>query len=133
MSDLLHLELVTPEKLYFSGSVEIIVIPGELGDFGVMAHHAPIISMIRPGMIELHDDKSQITRYFVNGGYANVSDNNCTILAESLIPDSELKRDEAEASLTKLRQELASAESEVTQSAIQRRIVEEETKLILAE
>ncbi len=132
MAELLHLDLVTPDKRYASSEVELVVVPGELGDFGVMANHAPIISMIRPGLVEIHDDKGDVTRYFINGGYANVASNNCTILAESLIPYEELQRGESEEALAALKDELASAESEVTRAAIERRIIEEETKLILA-
>lgn len=132
MSDMLHLDLVTPEKRYLSQDVHMVVVPSEMGAIGIMADHAPIISMLRPGMLEVYSDATQVTRYFVNGGYANVAQNNCTILAESLIPESELLQDEARESISRLKQELVQSQSDLARAALERRLMEEETKLLLA-
>jgi F-type H+-transporting ATPase subunit epsilon len=131
MTDYLHLELVTPEKRFFSENVYMVVVPGELGDFGVMAHHAPMISMLRPGSIEVHVSETKISKYFVGGGYANVSGNTCTVLAESLIPVEALERPVITQELLQLREALAMADSDVKRASLERQLMEAETKLLL--
>ncbi len=88
MADLLHFELVSPERLLSSGKVAMVVVPGVEGDFGVLPGHAPMMSTIRPGAISIYeaDSNSLTRRVFVDGGFAEVSDKGLTILAESAIP-----------------------------------------------
>ncbi|MDA0781336.1 MAG: ATP synthase F1 subunit epsilon [Rickettsiales bacterium] len=76
----INVELVTPEKLVLSKDVDMVVIPGSDGDFGVLANHSPVISSIRPGVVQLEEgsDKQKI---FISGGFAEVTGERCTILA----------------------------------------------------
>jgi F-type H+-transporting ATPase subunit epsilon len=92
MADLLHFELVSPERLLSSGLVAMVVVPGTEGDFGVLPGHAPMMSTIRPGAIAIYEsDSNTLTqRIFVEGGFAEVSDKGLTILAESATPVSEI-------------------------------------------
>lgn len=131
MVESLSFELVTPDKHFLSGYADMVVLPSENGDIGVMAHHSSLIAMMRPGMIEVHESGKDILRYFVNGGYANIDNNNCTILAESLIPEAEINKAEAESLIQNLREQLQTTDSEVKKSHIQRKIMEEETKILL--
>jgi F-type H+-transporting ATPase subunit epsilon len=131
-TDALHLELVTPDARVLSEGVEMVVIPGELGDLGVMAHHAPIVSTIRPGMLEVQVSELQRQRYFIGGGYANVSNNQCTVLAESLIPAEQLEKHAIQQELAELREALGKAESDIKRASLERQILEAETKLIFA-
>ena len=66
MADKLHFDLVSPEKRLFAGPVDMVVAPGEEGDFGVLAGHAPFMSTIRTGAIEVHDGGA-VTRTFKAG------------------------------------------------------------------
>lgn len=132
MTDSLHLELVTPDARVLSESVYMVVVPGELGDFGVMAHHAPFVSMIRPGKLEVYLSETKIERYFVGGGYANVSNNTCTVLAESLKPIGALDKAAITQELAALREALAKAESDIKRASLDRHIMEAEAKLLLA-
>ncbi len=77
----MQFELVTPEKLAYSHAVDMVEVPGELGDFGVLPGHAPFMSIIRPGVVSIHES-GEIKRLFVNGGYAEVNPEGCTVLAE---------------------------------------------------
>jgi len=77
----LHFELVSPEKLLFSGEVEQVDIPGVEGDFGVLADHAPTVATVRPGILTVHVGGGQ-QKIVVLGGFAEVSDKGLTILAE---------------------------------------------------
>ncbi len=84
-------ELVTPERLYFSGAVDGVVIPGTEGDFEVLAQHAPVMSTIRPGLISVREAPGALPRrIFVRGGFAEVSPAGLTILAERAIALEEL-------------------------------------------
>jgi F-type H+-transporting ATPase subunit epsilon len=83
-------ELVSPEKLLFTGEVEAVVVPGLEGDFTVLKDHAPLMSVLKPGIVEIDETASAKTRLFVLGGFADVSPRGLTILAESAIPLADL-------------------------------------------
>jgi F-type H+-transporting ATPase subunit epsilon len=76
-----HFELVSPEKLLFSGEVEQVDVPGAEGDFGVLAGHAPFVSTIRPGIITVHGASGE-QKIVVLGGFAEVSAEGLTVLAD---------------------------------------------------
>jgi F-type H+-transporting ATPase subunit epsilon len=81
----LHFELVSPEKLLFSGSVEQVDVPGLEGDFGVLEDHAPLVATLRPGLLTVHlSDGAQ--RIVVLGGFAEVSDKGLTVVADLADP-----------------------------------------------
>jgi len=83
MADL-HFELVTPEKLVLSEDVHMVVVPGTEGDFGVMAGHAPYMSVLKDGEISIYRTPGAAAeRIPVSGGFAEVGDRGLTILAES--------------------------------------------------
>src|ERR1044071_7912246 len=76
-----HFELVAPDKLTFSGEVDQVDLPGAEGDFGVFAGHAPLISMLRPGVLTVHAGGEQ-TKLVVLGGFAEVGPAGLTVLAD---------------------------------------------------
>jgi F-type H+-transporting ATPase subunit epsilon len=81
----LHFELVSPEKLLFSGSVEQVDVPGVEGDFGVLEEHAPLVATLRPGILTVHmSDGAQ--RIVVLGGFAEVSEKGLTVVADLADP-----------------------------------------------
>lgn len=81
----LHFELVTPEKLVRSEDVHMVVVPGTEGDFGVLAGHAPVMSVIRPGELTVYSGPNSVTaRIRVEGGFAEVNDHGLTVLAEAV-------------------------------------------------
>jgi F-type H+-transporting ATPase subunit epsilon len=82
MADQVHFELVSPERLELSTEVEMVVVPGAEGDFGVLPGHMPLISTIRPGVIYVFRDGKVSERIFVEGGFAEVTPETCTVLAE---------------------------------------------------
>lgn len=75
------LDLVTPERVIESRAVEMVVIPGKEGDFGVLAGHAPMISSLRPGVVRIYEGSVVIDRVLVTAGFAEVTQSRCTILA----------------------------------------------------
>jgi F-type H+-transporting ATPase subunit epsilon len=76
-----HFDLVSPEKLLFSGEVEQVDVPGSEGDFGVLAGHAPLVSIIRPGILTVYVN-GNAQKIVVLGGFAEVSAKGLTVLAD---------------------------------------------------
>ena len=92
MAELLDFELVSPERRLARAKVAMVVVPGAEGDFGVLPGHAPMMSTIRPGAIHIHDsDGGPATqRFFIDGGFAEVTETGLTILAEKATPVAEI-------------------------------------------
>ena len=76
-----HFDLVSPEKLLFSGDVEQVDVPGAEGDFGVLANHAPFVATLRPGILTVHGASGE-QKIVVLGGFAEVSAQGLTVLAD---------------------------------------------------
>jgi F-type H+-transporting ATPase subunit epsilon len=89
MADKIHFDLVSPERLLLSDDVEMVTLPGSEGDFGVLAGHAPVISTLRPGVIDVQGGESSGLRLFVRGGFAEVDAEKVIVLAEEAIPLNE--------------------------------------------
>jgi F-type H+-transporting ATPase subunit epsilon len=87
-----HFDLVSPEKLLFSGDVDQVDVPGSEGDFGVLAGHAPLISTLRPGILTIFQGGANI-RVVVDGGFAEVGPSGLTVLANMAVPIEEFDRD----------------------------------------
>ena len=79
----LHFELVTPEKLVRSEAVHMVVVPGAEGEFGVLEGHAPLMSMVRDGLVSIYkSDGAQPETIAIEGGFTEVNEKGLTILAE---------------------------------------------------
>jgi F-type H+-transporting ATPase subunit epsilon len=83
-----HFDLVSPEQLVFSGAVEHVVVPGTEGEFGVLAGHAPMVAMLKPGILRILGPNEQ--RILVVGGFAEVSPDGLTVLADRAVPVDEV-------------------------------------------
>ena len=77
------LSIVTPEKIVMEGEVNSLIVPGIDGYLGVLSHHAPLITALKPGKIEFQDSNSKVQIYAVSGGFLEVSDNQATLLADT--------------------------------------------------
>jgi F-type H+-transporting ATPase subunit epsilon len=89
MADKIHFDLVSPERMLLSEDVDMVTLPGAEGYFGVLAGHAPVMSALRPGVIEVAGGATPGLRLFVRGGFAEVDQHKVTVLAEEAIPLSE--------------------------------------------
>ncbi len=109
-------ELVAPERLLFSAEVDMVVVPGSEGDFGVLPGHAPVIASVRPGVIDIYDGgidaKFIRERIFVAGGFAEVSESRCTVLAEEALSLRDIDVAALDARLNAGRAALAAADSD---------------------
>jgi F-type H+-transporting ATPase subunit epsilon len=122
MPDKVEFELVAPEALVFSVAADMVVVPGTEGDFGVLAGHAPLISLVRPGVIDVHDEGGVKERIFVAGGFAEVTQARLTVLAEEAAPVDALDRGAIEARLERAEQEAVAAETEEEKAAAEKEI-----------
>ena len=85
MAGKIAFDLVSPERLLLSRQVDMVTVPGTEGYMGVIAGHAPLVSTLRAGMIDMQDD-SVDTRFFIRGGFAEINPGKITVLAEEAIP-----------------------------------------------
>lgn len=83
-----HFDLVSPEKLLFSGEVTQVDVPGSEGDFGVLAGHAPIVTTLRPGILVIYAERDAL-RIVIDGGFAEVGPAGLTVLADMAVPVDE--------------------------------------------
>ncbi len=84
MAEKLHFSLVSPERELFSGPVDQVDAPGSEGDFGVLANHAPFMTALKEGPVRVHNNGS-VKVYEVRGGFADVTPEGLTILAEHAV------------------------------------------------
>ena len=122
-------ELVSPERLLLSRAVDMVVVPGSEGDFGVLPRHSLLISTVRPGVIEVYEGGTIKDRIFVAGGFAEVTPERCTVLADEAVPVDQIDRAEVEAQLKDLREDV-SDESGEARAAAEKAIVIAEAKLV---
>src|SRR5215470_15342757 len=114
-----HFDLVSPEKLAFSGEVDQVDVPGWEGDFGVLAGHAPVVAAVRPGILTIFAG-GQKQKVIVTGGLAEVSDNRLTILADVATSIDELDRAQFADTITQMQEKLSEKEGGELDLAIAR-------------
>jgi F-type H+-transporting ATPase subunit epsilon len=112
MAATVEFELVSPERLLRSEAVEMVVVPGTEGDFGVLPGHALLISTVRPGLIEVFEGGRVRERIFVAGGFAEVTAERCTVLADEAVPLSDLNRTVLEGEARELEARLNASQDE---------------------
>jgi F-type H+-transporting ATPase subunit epsilon len=114
-----HFDLVSPEKLAFSGEVDQVDIPGIEGDFGVLAGHAPVVAAIRPGILTITSG-SRHEKVIVLGGLAEVSDKGLTVLADVATSLAELDRAQFAETISEMEENLKEHEGGELDRAIER-------------
>jgi F-type H+-transporting ATPase subunit epsilon len=114
-----HFDLVSPEKLAFSGEVDQVDIPGAEGDFGVLAGHAPIVAAVRPGILTVTAGGSK-QKIIVLGGLAEVSDKGLTLLADTATSIEELDRQAFAGQIAEMEAKLTEKEGSELDRAIER-------------
>ncbi|RJF84614.1 F0F1 ATP synthase subunit epsilon [Azospirillum cavernae] len=122
MADKVEFELVSPEKLLKSLPVDMVVVPGTEGDFGVLAGHAPMIATVRPGVIDVYEGDRVVDRVFVAGGFAEVTETRCTVLAEEAEALSGIDRAAVEKAIKDLSEDLDDAASDSDKAAVEAKL-----------
>jgi F-type H+-transporting ATPase subunit epsilon len=106
-----NFELVAPERVLYSGSVSQVVVPGSEGEMTVLAGHAPAMTVLRPGIVTVTEEKGA-KRLFVRGGFADITPDGLTILAEQAIPVEELNADRIAQEMKNAEEDLADASND---------------------
>jgi F-type H+-transporting ATPase subunit epsilon len=118
--DSFRFELVSPERLLVSEDVRSVVGPGSEGEMTVMPRHAPVITTMRPGIVVVEAVGGEKNRYVVYGGFADITPESCTLLAEFSVHERDFDRDD----LARRVEETKKAISEVTEAAHRTRLEE---------
>ena len=116
-----HFELVSPERLIFSGEVSQVDVPGEEGDFGVLAGHAPYIATLKPGVLTIYGDGGP-QRIVVQGGFAEVGPTGLTVLAEQAVPAAEIDATMITQAIKDTEEDLADADNDVSRDKARARL-----------
>jgi F-type H+-transporting ATPase subunit epsilon len=114
-----HFDLVSPEKLAFSGDVDQVDVPGLEGDFGVLAGHAPVVAAVRPGILTVITGGSK-EKIIVLGGLAEVSDKGLTVLADVATSIDEIDRTQFAETISDMEARLAEKEGSELDRALER-------------
>jgi len=117
MADTVEFELVAPEELLFSEPVELVVVPGAEGDFGVLPGHSALISTLRTGVIAVYENDAVSQRIFVSGGFAEVTPERCTVLADEAVTLESANRSDVEERVKANREALESAADDDKENA----------------
>jgi F-type H+-transporting ATPase subunit epsilon len=121
-ADKVAFQLVAPERLLASAEVDMVVVPGSEGDFGVLPQHSLFMSVLRPGVIETYEGGQVSGRIFVGGGFAEVNASGCTVLAEQAMPVAEIDLDRARRRLSAAQDDLRDATNDPARARFEREI-----------
>jgi F-type H+-transporting ATPase subunit epsilon len=116
-----HFELVSPERLVYSGEVEQVDVPGEEGDFGVLAGHAPYVATLKPGVLTIHTEGAP-KAIVVRGGFAEVGPTGLTILAEQAVPIEEIDAAMIGQAIQDAEEDVADAKDDATRDKANERL-----------
>lgn len=112
---LLKTQIISPDNEIYDGETDMVVLPGEDGDFAAMYEHAPIITFLRPGKVEvfLKEEKQKIA-FFVAGGFVKIQNNNCLVMVDYIRKTSDIDIKENEKKISELLFKLEKTEDQIT-------------------
>jgi F-type H+-transporting ATPase subunit epsilon len=119
MADTFTFELVSPEKLLVSEPAESVVVPGAEGDFQVFAHHAPVLSALRPGLLDVVLAGGKERRFFVRGGFAEADPDELTVLAQLAIDSADLDKKAVAQEIQNAEEDVADAKDDAARDKAQ--------------
>jgi F-type H+-transporting ATPase subunit epsilon len=122
MPDPFKFELVSPERLLVSGEAEQVLVPGSEGDMTILAHHAPLLTTLRPGVLDIGFPGGERQRYFIRGGFAEVGPKGLTVLAETAIDLRELDAGQLAQAVTDAEEDVADAKSDSARDRAQTKL-----------
>jgi F-type H+-transporting ATPase subunit epsilon len=129
MAEQVKFELVSPERLLLSTEVEAVVVPGAEGDFTVLPGHSRLISTIRPGVITVMQGGRAADRIFVEGGFAEVTPQGCTVLAEHATPVADIGREQAAQAVQDAKEDIEDSKDETARGAAAKILAVAEARL----
>jgi len=122
MAEKIEFELVSPEELLISQPVDMVVVPGGEGYYGVLAGHVPMITTVRPGAITTYEDNRITDRIFVSGGFAEVASERVTVLVEGAVKVSSLDKAKVEQDIKNFGEDVEDAKTDDEKVAAERNL-----------
>ena len=123
----LHLEIITPEKIVYTGEVGMVVVPGSEGNLGILPNHTPLFTKLKSGEIKVKKE-NEVILLAVSGGFVDVQPTKVTILADSAIRSEEIDEEKALAAKTRaeelMKQKLSEKESTLAEASLRRALAE---------
>lgn len=119
--DKVRFEVVTPARVQLAEDADLVVVPGGDGDFGILPGHAPLLSTIRPGVLDVYEGDKISRSLFVAGGFAEASAEGCTVLVEEAVPVEDIDASRASERVDKAQQAVTDA-SEDTKAAMEAKL-----------
>lgn len=116
MAEAFQFELVSPERLLVSEQVEAVIIPGAEGEMTIMAHHAPVMTTIKPGVVTVKPASGKEERYVVFGGFADILPSGCTLLAESAVAVGDIDRADIQRRIQEAKEDVSDAKDDAARS-----------------
>jgi F-type H+-transporting ATPase subunit epsilon len=112
MADSFKFDLVSPERLLVSEDATAVVIPGADGEMTVMAHHAPVMTTVKPGVVTVTLAAGGQQKFVVFGGFADIVGTGCTLLAESAVNVNDINRSDLDQRIQDAREDVADAKND---------------------
>jgi F-type H+-transporting ATPase subunit epsilon len=112
MAELIRFELVSPEKLVHAADVQMVLVPGSEGDMGVLPGHAPVMTTIRPGVLDVTTRSGNMKRFYIKGGFAEINPEQITVLAQTSIDLDDLDAEHISADIRDLEEDVADAKTD---------------------
>ena len=125
MAEKLHFSLVSPERELVNEEVDQVDVPGAEGEFGVLPRHAPVMAMIKPGALRVYNNGA-VRKIFVNGGFADVTPEGLTVLAEEAVDLAEVDPAQIDQELKDAQEDLRDASGEEKRMVAQRAVARAE-------
>ena len=114
--------LVMPERELIASEADMVVVPGSEGDFGVLPGHAPLISTVRPGVLEVYQGSKVQQRFLVAGGFAEVTPERCTVLADEAVPFEQMTAAQLDERERAARSDIADADTPAQKAAAEKNL-----------
>ena len=125
--------LVMPERELLATEADMVVVPGSEGDFGVLPGHAPLVSSVRPGVLEVYQNNKVEQRFIVVGGFAEVTPERCTVLADEAVPFEDVTPEQLAERERAAERELSDASTDAEKAAAEKAVAVAKAKKLAAE
>jgi F-type H+-transporting ATPase subunit epsilon len=117
MVDSFKFELVSPERLLASLDIHSVILPGSEGEMTIMANHAPVMTSVKPGVVVVNEESGKEDRFVIFGGFADITPESCTLLAESAVNVNELDRADLEQRIRNAREDVEDAKDDESRTS----------------
>ena len=96
-----NLEIISPQKIFFNDEIDLCILPGVEGDFGILTNHMPFLTTLRIGVAYVYKNKKLVETFLINGGVVEVHENKCTLLTEDIIKSGDFRKEDNDSEVEK--------------------------------